>query len=166
MSRPLLICTVYSSDELRRAARHEEDRRASMRILAIAAAIDGMPRPEAARCGDMTDQALRDAIRRYNAEGLDGLHDRKRPGRPSKLGEDQRRALCDLVLAGPDVETDGLSAYTRDDAVKIAKAKWNIDVAATTVGRIFRDGGLSRQKARPSHPKKNAEAAAAFSKNA
>lgn len=166
MSRPLLICTAYSSDELRRAARHEEDRRAAMRILAIAAAIDGMPRPEAARCGDMTDQALRDAIRRYNAEGLDGLHDRQRPGRPSKLGEDRRRELCDLVLAGPDAEKNGLSAYTRDDAAKIAKAKWNIEIAATTVGRIFREGGLSRQKARPSHPKKNAEAAAAFSKNA
>lgn len=166
MTRPLLICTAYASDELRHAARHEEDRRAAMRILAIAAAIDGMPRPEAARCGDMTDQALRDAIRRYNAEGLDGLHDRQRPGRPSKLGEDKRRELCELVLAGPDVEKDGLSAYTRDDAAKIAKAKWNIDIAATTVGRIFREGGLSRQKARPSHPKKNAEAAAAFSKNA
>lgn len=166
MTRPLLICTAHSSDELRHVARHEEDRRAAMRILAIAAAIDGMARPEAARCGDMTGQALRDAIRRYNAEGLDGLHDRERSGRPNKLGEDKRRELCDLVLAGPDVEKDGLSAFTRDDAAKIAKAKWNIDVAATTVGRIFREGGLSRQKTRPSHPKKSAEAAAAFSKNA
>ena len=39
MTRPLLICTALSSDELRRAARHEEDRRAAMRIHAIAAAI-------------------------------------------------------------------------------------------------------------------------------
>ena len=166
MTRPLLICTAYASDELRRVARHEEDRRAAMRILAIAAAIDGMPRPEAARCGDMTDQALRDAIRRFNVEGLDGLHDRERSGRPSKLDKDQRRELCALVLAGPDVEKDGLSAYTRDDAAKVAKAMWNVDVAPTTVGRILRQGGLSRQKARPSHPKKNPEAAAAFSKNA
>lgn len=141
MTRPLLICTPYSSDELRHAARHEENRRAAMRMLAIAAAIDGMPRPEAARCGDMTDQALRDAIRRYNTEGLDGLHDRERPGRPSKLDEEQRRTLCALVLAGPDVERDGLSAYTRDDAVKIAKAKWGIDIHANTIGRIFREGG-------------------------
>lgn len=166
MTRPLLICTACSSDELRRVARHEEDRRAAMRMLAVAAAIDGMPRPEAARCGDMTDQALRDVIRRYNADGLEGLHDRARCGRPSKLGEDRRKELCEIVRAGPDVETEGLSAYTRDDAAKVAKAKWGIDIHANTVGRIFRDGGLSRQKARPSHPKKNAEAAAAFSKNA
>jgi transposase len=166
MTRPLLICTAYSSDELRHAARRSSSWRAAMRILAIAAAIDGMPRPEAARCGDMTGQALRDAIRRFNAEGLDGLHDRERPGRPNKLGKEKRRELCDLVLAGPDVENDGLSAFTRDDVAKIAKRKWGVDVHANTIGRIFREGGLSRQKARPSHPKKNAEAAAAFSKNA
>lgn len=166
MTRPLLICTEHSADELRALARDEEDKRAAMRMLAIAAAIDGLKRPQAARCGGMTNQALRDAIRRYNVEGLDGLHDRDRSGRPSKLDQDQSAELCALVLAGPDIEADGLSAYTRDDAAKIAKTKWNVEVHVTTIGRIFRAGGLSRQKARPSHPKKNPEAVAAFSKNA
>jgi hypothetical protein len=31
-----------------------------------------------------SDQALRDAIKRYNAEGVEGLHDRPRAGRPTK----------------------------------------------------------------------------------
>ena len=135
-----------------------------MRMLAIAAAIEGLPRPQAARCGDMTDQALRDAIRRYNSEGRDGLYDRERPGRPSKLDEAQCLELCEIVRAGPDVEKEGLSAYTREDAAKIAKTKWGVDIHANTIGRIFRDGGLSRQKARPSHPKKSAEAVEAFKK--
>jgi hypothetical protein len=30
----------------------------------------------------MERQALRDAVVRYNAEGLDGLHDRPKSGRP------------------------------------------------------------------------------------
>ena len=45
----------------------------------------------------------RDAIRRYNAEGLDGLHDRPCSRQPPKLDEDQCRQLCDEVLAGPYV---------------------------------------------------------------
>jgi hypothetical protein len=40
--------------------------------------------------------------------------------------------LCEIVLAGPDVEADGLSAYTRDDAAAIAKTKWNVTCAFTT----------------------------------
>ena len=75
-----------------------------MRILDIAAAIDGMSRPEAARCGDMTDQALHDAIRRYSSVRRDELHELGRSGRPCKFSEDQRLDLRDLALAGPDAE--------------------------------------------------------------
>ena len=50
-------------------ARHEPDRRAAMRLLAIAHALDGFSRAEAARLARMERQALHDAVRRYNAEG-------------------------------------------------------------------------------------------------
>ncbi len=71
--------------ELRRLARREPDRRAAMRLLAIANALDGLSRAEAARRAGMERQALRDAVLRYNAEGPRGLHDRPRSGRPERL---------------------------------------------------------------------------------
>ena len=64
----------------------------------------------------------------------------------------------------PDVEAEGLASYTRDDAAQIAKEKWGVDYHVTSIGRILRGGGLSRQKARPSHPKKDPAAAEAFKK--
>jgi transposase len=67
-----------------------------------------------------------------------------------------------IVVKGPDVEAEGLSAYTRDDLVKIVETKWGVGYDPTSVGRILRGLGLSRQKARPSHPKKDAAAAEAF----
>jgi transposase len=124
--------------------------------------MDGADRGTAARRGDMSDQALRDAIKRYNVEGVDGLHDRPRAGRPTKLSEAQRKELRAIVVKGPDVEADGLSAYTRDDLARIVAAKWGVAYGPTSVGRILRRLGLSRQKARPSHPKKDAAAAEAF----
>lgn len=166
MVRRLMICSERSPQELRRAAFSATSPRQGQRMQAVANAIEGMPRKEAARLADMSGQALVDAIKRYNAEGLDGLLDRPRSGRPLKLDAAQQKELCEIVLAGPAVEADGLSAYTRDDAAAIAKTKWNVTCAVTTIGRVMRDGGLSRQKTRPSHPKKKPEAAAAFSKNA
>jgi hypothetical protein len=59
--------------ELRRLARREPDRRAAMRLLAIAHALDGFSRAEAARLAGMERQALRDAVLRYNAEGPSGV---------------------------------------------------------------------------------------------
>jgi transposase len=45
-------------------------------MLAIASALKGESRAEAARLAGMERQALRDALMRYNAEGLEGLRDR------------------------------------------------------------------------------------------
>ena len=47
-------------------------------MAAIAVALEGMSRAEAARMAGMERQALRDVAVRYNAEGLAGLHDRPR----------------------------------------------------------------------------------------
>src|SRR5919107_2717251 len=89
----LQIRRDYTPSDLRRRAGRERDRRAAMRLLAIANALEGMPRAEAARLAGMERQALRDAVTRYNAEGLPGLHDRPRPGRPSVLTEPEQAVL-------------------------------------------------------------------------
>ena len=70
--------------ELRRLARREKDRAAAARLQAIAGALEGMTRAGAARLAGMERQALRDAVLRFNAEGLAGLHDRPRSGRPAR----------------------------------------------------------------------------------
>ena len=75
--------------ELRALARRERDGRVSARLLALANALDGMCRDEAARAAGMDRQTLRDWVHRYNAEGIEGLRDRPRPGRPCALDEGQ-----------------------------------------------------------------------------
>lgn len=166
MAKRMLICTELSPQQLRQAAFATQTRRAGMRMQAIANALEGMTRAEAARLADMSDQALKDAIKRYNVEGLAGLEDRPHTGRPPKLDASRRETLRDIAVKGPDIEKEHLSAYTRDDLVGIVKTKWNVSYAPTSIGRILREMGLSRQKTRPSHPKKKPEAAEAFLKNA
>jgi hypothetical protein len=81
----LAIRQDLSAEELRRLARHEPDRRAAMRLLAIASALEGRSRAEAARLAGMERQALRDAVLRHNVDGPGGLHDQPRSGRPEAL---------------------------------------------------------------------------------
>ena len=164
MTRRLEVNAHHTAGELRHLARHETERRAAMRMIGLAETMEGADRKTAARRADMSDQAMTDAIKRYNAEGVDGLYDRPRAGRPCKLSDKQRAELREIVVKGPDIEADGLSAYTRDDLVKISHDKWNVDYDPTSMGRILRELGLSRQKARPSHPKKDAAAVEAFKK--
>ena len=60
---------------------------------AIANALDGMSREDAARSAGMDRQTLRDWVIRYDEHGLDGLADRWAAGRPPKLDR-QRRPSC------------------------------------------------------------------------
>lgn len=166
MAKRILICTELSPQELRQASFEGETRRERQRVQALANVMEGMTRAEAARLADMCDQAVKDAIKRYNDEGVAGLKDRPHTGRPRKLDEARRQELHDIALAGPDIEKEHLSSYTREDLASVVKTKWNVSMNVTSIGRILREMGLSRQKTRPSHPKKNPEAAEAFLKNA
>jgi transposase len=150
--------------EPRRRARRERDRAAAARMRAIAGASEGLSRAEAARLAGMERQALRDAVLRYNAEGLAGLHSRRGPGRRPRLDEEQRAALRQLVLDGPAVEATGLSAWTLPELCREVEERWGVSYHPPHMGRLMRRLGLSRQKARPSHPKADAAAREAFAK--
>ena len=73
----------------------------SARLLALANALGGMSREEAARAAGMDRQTLRDWVHRYNAEGVAGLRDRPRPDRPCGLDEGRQAALRGWSSRGP-----------------------------------------------------------------
>ena len=150
---------------LRKLAKEETDARISRRLLAIANALAGMSRADAARSAGMDRQTLRDWVIRYNEHGVEGLYDNWNGGRPPMLTLDEQAELLAIVMAGPDPEKDGFCAFTRDDLVAIAERKFGKSMHPGSMGRILRRLGLSRQKARPTHPMKDPAAAAAFKKS-
>jgi transposase len=163
-ARVLPIRDDMPAAELRRLARREKDRAAAARMQAIAGALEGLSRAEAARLAGMERQALRDAVLRYNAEGLAGLRDRPRSGRRPRLDERQRAALRQVVLDGPDVEATGLSAWTLAELCREVEKRWGVLYHLGHMSRLMHRLGLSWQKARPSHPKADAAAREAFAK--
>lgn len=150
---------------LRREAKAESDARAARRMLAIANALSGMSRDEAARAAGMDRQTLRDWVLRYNEHGLDGLYDRWGDGRPPRLTPKEQAELLGIVMAGSDPETTGISAYTREDFVRICEERFSKTFHPSSMSRVLTRLGLSRQKTRPSHPMKDPAAAAAFKKS-
>ena len=146
---------------LRKLAKAEANPRVARRMLAIANALSGMSRKDAAEAAGMDRQTLRDWVIRYNAHGLDGLSDCWGDGRPPRLEAHEQAELMRIVLEGPDPES-GLSAFTREDLVRICEARFGKTFHPASLGRILKRLGFSRQKARPSHPQKDPALAEAF----
>jgi transposase len=163
--RALEIRKDRTSTVLRRAAKEAGDARVARRILAIANALDGMNRDTAARSAGMDRQTLRDWVLRYNAHGIDGLDDRWNGGRPSTFSAKEQAELVEIVLAGPDPEVSGRSAYTLEDLAGVCETRFGKRMHPWSLGRLLKRLGLSRQKSRPSHPMKDPAAAAAFKKS-
>ena len=164
MGAALAIRDELTAVALRRHARHEPNRRAALRMLAIANALEGMSRAEAARLAGMERQALRDAVVRYNAEGLAGLHDRPKPGRPERLSEAEQAALAARVFRGPDPGRDGVAAWTRADLCFWLEARFGKAFHPSSLSRVLKRLDLSRQKTRPVHPEVDVAARERFRK--
>ena len=161
----LEIATTFSAGELRHRAGYAQTRRAAMRLNGIANELDGYDRAEAARLVGMSDQALRDAIKRFNVEGPAGVCDRPKPGRPRKLDQAHEAKLAQVIIEGPDPEQDGISSYTLDDLAALTRLRWNVSYHPASMSRVVHRLGFSRQKSRPSNPKTDPAAQAAFKKS-
>jgi transposase len=155
---------LASPAELRRLARRDRSPRAATRMLAIANALEEMSRAEAARLAGMERQALRDAVVRYNAEGLDGLRDRPKPGRPPALTEAERAVLLAIVVRGPDRARHGCGDWTLPALCGWIEGRLGKRLHPASLSRVLRRLDLSRQKTRPQHPPADEKAKAAFVK--
>jgi transposase len=158
----LAIREDRSPKELRSLAKTEHDVRVARRLLAIANALSGMSREAAARSAGMDRQTLRDWVMRYNADGIEGLADRWGDGRPPRLDAAEQAELAQVILAGPDPEVDGISAYTLEDLALVCAQRFGKPLHRASLSRVVRRMGFSRQKARPHHPDKDEAAQAAF----
>ena len=164
MSAAIAVRDDFDAVGLRVLAGKTKDANQARRLLAIAAVCDGMDRDAAARIGGMDRQTLRDWVHRFNAEGPDGLVDRKPSGRPPKLSLEQKAALWALVEAGPDPQIDGVARWRCVDLKRVLGQRFAVDLSEVSLGRILKKLGFSHISARPQHPAQEAGAVAAFKK--
>jgi transposase len=98
---PIPLRADFDASALRSWAKKTKDGPQARRLLSLAAIYDGATRTEAAKIGDVTLQIVRDWVVKFNANGPDGLIDRKSPGQPSRLNDTHRAALAAMVESGP-----------------------------------------------------------------
>ena len=154
---------LFSPVELRSRARRERNPRTATRMLAVANALEGLTRAEAARLAGMERQALRDAVVRYNQEGLAGLRNRPKPGRPPTLTDGEQALLRAKILQKPG-PLDGCREWTLPALCRWIEARFAKRLHPASLSRIVRALDLSRQKTRPLHPQADLNAQAAFVK--
>ena len=155
----------FDAEQLRGLGQRSLDSAQTRRLLALAVIYDGHRRSDAARFAGVGLQVIRDWVLRFNAEGPEGLKDRKASGPSRRLSEEQRAALAAIVESGPDPAVHGVVRWRRCDLAAWLKEQFGISLAETTVGRELRRMGYAKLSARPRHYAQDEAALAAFKKS-
>ena len=106
---------------------------------------------QAARQALMTRQTLRDWVRRYNAEGIDGLRDRSKGHAKRMLTPKQDQQIAALVPRGhaSRIMKGTLVCWRCVDLQDVIRERFGVVYHARSVGTILRRLGFSRLSVRP-----------------
>ena len=167
MGAPLKVTrTEHTSQELRQMASKMKDAAQARRMQTIAFIMEGWTRRAAAAFACVDRQTVRDWVEQYNAYGVDGLATLSSPGRPRLLTPRQAEELYDIVVAGPDLDQDGVVRWRCEDLVEQVVIRFCVpEVHPSTMSTWLQRLGLTKLTARPFHPQKDEAAQEAFKRN-
>ena len=151
MAAAIALRSDFTGSDLQRLARQTRDAKQARRLLALATIYDGGSRSDAARVGDVGLQIIRDWVVRFNADGPDGLVDRKAPGPQPRLNDEHRRALAAVIESGPIAGVHGVVRWRLVDLCQWLWEEFRVGIARQTLGRELHVLGYRKLTARPRH---------------
>ena len=101
--------------------------------------------------GGVTLQIVRDWVVKFNADGFEGLIDRKAPGQPSRLTDAHRTAVAAMIENGPVPAIHGVVRWRLVDLCQWLWEEHHVRVAKQTLSRELRAMNYRKLSARPRH---------------
>ena len=150
--------------ELKRLERIEKDADRARRMRIVILGIEGWTAPSIAMAVGLSRRICQRWVARYNAEGLDGLADRRgqEPGPP--LTPEQEEAFRQRVETGATDE-DSVCSLRGKDFRRILAEEFNLLRSLPSVYWLLHQLGYSYLRPRPQHRKLNPETVEEFKRS-
>jgi len=130
------------------AAQRRGDIRLVKRILAIFALRDSNSPSQVATLLKVSIDSVLDWARRFLCYKLNGLKDKKSPGRPAKLNKSQKRLLANFIDAGPSACGFSAACWRSPMIQHLILEKFNIFYSVHYLAQLLKSLGFSYQKAK------------------
>lgn len=148
-------------DEIRRS----RDSRYDHRLHAVLLVAQGMSCPQVGRLLGDAPRTVEYWVHRFEEEGLSGLVDLERPGRPSRLNDEQYREIGEVLRQSPlDVGLD-TNLWDGKTLSKFIESRYGISLGVRQCQRLFRQLGFRLRKPRPVIARADPEQQEEFKKN-
>jgi len=157
MPRLLTVKTPLTPDQLANNAKKEPNPRVRERLLAVRLVVMGNTVLQAAKAVGLKERQSRNWIHRFNAEGLNGLRDRPRPGQPAKLSRQKEPEFRERIEKGANPK-DPTRNLRIKDIQRILREEFDADYCLWGTYFLLHRLGFSSLVPRPRHPKADQQA--------
>ena len=124
------------------------------RVFAVNMVLSGIPASQVGASAGYTKATITSWVKTVDEKGFEALRTQQRPGRPSKLSEQQLKEI-DAVLQ-TDPKCHGIKVWDGPSLSSYIKSRYNMDIGVRQCQRLFRNLGYSRIRPQP-HPSKGYE---------
>jgi len=153
----------HKTKELQTLYRVEKDARFAQRIHGVYLASKGLTCPEIMNITGAARRTIQQWVHKYNKQGIAGLKDKPRPGKPTKLPHKKELKLRKRIEAGP-TKTDGVSVLNGPVIRRILECEFGVLYSRQGLYDLLHRLGYSCLCPRPQHENANPQLQAAFKK--
>jgi len=150
---------------LQQLVRNERRAKQRDRWRVVLLALQGFTAPQIAAKLDRSRRFVQIWVYRYRDEGFDGLHERPRPGQPTKLARAAEAAFKARIQAGP-LPDDGVCTLRGRDVVRILREQFGVTYSLQGAYDLLHRLGFSSLRPRPRHRKNDPAAMAQWERDA
>ena len=148
----MTVQNYHSIKQLLKLAKSEANKRLAQRIQVIALAKQGFTCPQIVQMTGYCRRAIQIWVARYNKSGIEGIRDKPRSGRFTKLSRKKQAQLCARIDAGPK-PSDGTATLCGKDIQRILQKEFDALYSLDGVYKLLHRLGYSCLKPRPKHKK-------------
>jgi len=132
------------------------------RLMILAHLKEGKSQVETAELLYISSQKVSAWFKRFSEEGIEGLQDKTRSGRPRLLASDHHKVLKQKIEDAQSALPGG--RLRGEDIIQLIKKEWGATYSLSGLYYLLNDIGMSWISTRSKHPKQNEEAQEHFKK--
>jgi len=153
MSKVRLKVENYTSSELKELWRKDEKFQQGVRLYACYQVSKGKKPSELEDLYDTSFKSICNWVHKLNEGGVEALIDKAKPGRNSKLNDDQKTELKEIILTKSPEDYDyNSSTWTGALLIDLIKDLYEIEYKKAQVYNILKKMNLSFQKGKGIYP--------------
>jgi transposase len=143
-------------------SRSAPDKNNYQRLMILAYLKEGKTHCETAKLLYISSQKVSAWLKRFRQDGLEGLKDKPRSGRPRLLDSGAHETLKEKIEQSQAALSGG--RLRGEDIIQLIKDEWGVSYSQSGIYYLMKDIGMSWISARSKHPKQDEDAQATFKK--